>query len=329
MDKKVIKLLLKEYLSLFLVFSLIQILFFGTLFFLKGIWIREVFYYFFLVIFIMTVYVAFRFYKRYRIYGKLFLETEALSDYLIEEPRGSMEEHFNGMIDGILKTENVINTRYDKEKNTQKMLIYRFIHQIKTPVSVINLIAEKHPEENDYEKIKASLDVIQENMNQLLTMYRLDDFKKDFISEKVNLSEICKEVINSLKDYFISMHVYPRLDIKEDIFVYSDHKWISLVIHQLLTNAIKYSHPEGIVSVDARKVEDEVVLTVTDNGVGINDYELSKIFDLFYIGENGRNNADSSGIGLYIAKSITDYLGHRLEINSDKAKKETIAKIIF
>lgn len=329
MDKRVVKVLLKEYLGVFIIFTLIQVVFFSTLFFLKGIWVQEVFYYFFLVIFVMTLYMLFRFYKQYRVYGKLFLKTEDLSDYLIEDPRGQLEEHFNEMIDGITEIENANSIKYDREKSTQKMLIYRFIHQIKTPVSVINLIAEKHPEENDYEKIMTSLNVIQENMNQLLTMYRLDDFKKDFISERVNLSEICKEAINSLKDYFISMHVFPKLDIDETIYVYSDRKWISLVIHQLLTNAIKYSNPEGIVSISAKKNVDEVELAIKDNGVGINEYELSKIFDLFYIGENGRNNADSSGIGLYIAKSITDYLGHKLEIESDKTKKETTAKIYF
>lgn len=329
MNIKILKLFIKEYIILFLMFSITQIFFFGMLFFLKGIWVKEVFYYYFLVVFIITIYLLFRFCMRYRVYGKLFLKTEELNDYLIEEPRSPIEKHYNDMIDDILTLNNSVSIKYDKEKNIQKILIYRFIHQIKTPVSVIKLIADKHLGEGDYEKITTSLNVIQDNMNQLLTMYRLDDFKKDFISEKVNLSEVCKEVINNLKDYFISMHVYPKLEIDEDIYVYSDCKWIGLVIHQLLTNAIKYSYSEGIVSVKAIKKEDSVILTITDNGVGINDYEVSKIFDLFYIGENGRNNGDSSGIGLYIAKSITDYMGHKLEITSDKTIKKTIAKIYF
>ncbi len=329
MNKSGIKLFIKDHLTLFLIVILTQLFFFGILFFLKGIWLREVLYYSFLVVFIMALYLVVRFYKKHRIYQKIMLKTEDINDFLLEEPRSRIEEHYNAMVYEILRLENKNTLRYDRQKSTQKMLMYRFIHQIKTPVSVIKLIAENHGEEKDFEKIVESLNVIQENMNQLLTMIRLDEFKNDFISEKVNLRRICKKTVNGLKDYFIAMQVYPKLVVDDNLYVYSDRKWLALVIHQLLTNAIKYSNTGGVVQIEAKKTEDKVILSVTDNGIGIHESEIAKIFDLFHIGENGRNNADSSGIGLFIAKSITDYMGHRLDIVSDKTKGETTAKITF
>lgn len=200
-------------------------------------------------------------------------------------------------------------------------------------MSVIKLITEKHPEDKDFEKVSRIIGNISENINQMLSLYKLDNFKRDFISERVNLYDICKEEINLLKDYFISMEVFPKLEVDKELYVYSDQKWLKLVIHQLLTNAIKYSHASGVVKIISKKIkidsQEKLSLEIIDNGIGIDPNEISKIFDLFYIGDNGRNNADSSGIGLYIAKSITDYLGHKIELESDKSTKTTTGRIIF
>jgi len=143
---------------------------------------------------------------------------------------------------------------------------------------------------------------------------------------KQDMKNICKECINGLKDYFISSKIYPKLDINEDIYVYSDSKWLKLIIHQILTNAIKYSNSTQTVSVTAKKEDDKVYLSITDTGVGIEKADLRSIFDLFYIGKNGRNNADSSGIGLYIVKRVSEYLGHKVEVESEigKGTKMTI-----
>ena len=155
----------------------------------------------------------------------------------------------------------------------------------------------------------------------------MDDFKNDFVSEKVFLKNVCKDSINDLKDYFISSQIYPKLDIEDDIYVYSDSKWLKLIIHQILTNAIKYSNSNQSVNVTAKKKGDRVYLSIIDYGIGIENADLKSIFELFYIGKNGRNNADSSGIGLYIVKKVSEYLGHKLEVESDINKGTTITVI--
>jgi len=199
---------------------------------------------------------------------------------------------------------------------------------MKTPLSVLKLICENHNDEDDYKKIGRNINTLEYNLNQILDIYRLDEFKNDFVSEKVALKSICKECINSLKDYFITSQIYPRLDINDDIYVYSDSKWLKLVIHQLLTNAVKYSNIGQTVNVSAGKNEDKVYLSIIDHGIGIEPADLKNIFELFYIGKNGRNNADSSGIGLYIVKKVSEYLGHKIEVNSN-INDGTTMTIIF
>ena len=325
-NKSALKLFIMDNGFLYLVVLLTQIFFFGILFFIKGIWFEEIFYFGFLVFFMLALFILIRFYKTGRVYEKFSLKSKLLNDYLIEYPRSAFEEEYNLMIEEMIKNNGSREIEQKQDKKLQKVMIYRFVHQMKTPLSVLKLICENHSEEEDYKKIGRNVNTIEYNLNQILNIYRLDEFKNDFVSEKVLLKNICKECINGLKDYFISSQIYPKLDINEDIYVYSDSKWLKLIIHQILTNAIKYSNSTQTVSVTAKKEDDKVYLSIIDTGVGIEKADLRSIFELFYIGKNGRNNADSSGIGLYIVKRVSEYLGHKVEVESEigKGTKMTI-----
>lgn len=325
-NKSALKLFIMDNGFLCLIVLLTQIFFFGILFFIKGIWFEEIFYFGFLVFFMLALFILIRFYKTGRVYEKFSLKSKLLNDYLIEYPRSAFEEEYNLMIEEMIKNNGSREIEQKQDKKLQKVMIYRFVHQMKTPLSVLKLICENHSEEEDYKKIGRNVNTIEYNLNQILNIYRLDEFKNDFVSEKVLLKNICKECINGLKDYFISSQIYPKLDINEDIYVYSDSKWLKLIIHQILTNAIKYSNSTQTVSVTAKKEDDKVYLSITDTGVGIEKADLRSIFELFYIGKNGRNNADSSGIGLYIVKRVSEYLGHKVEVESEigKGTKMTI-----
>ena len=327
-NKSALKLFIMDNGFLCLIVLLTQIFFFGILFFIKGIWFEEIFYFGFLVFFMLALFILIRFYKTGRVYEKFSLKSKLLNDYLIEYPRSAFEEEYNLMIEEMIKNNSDREIEQKQDKKLQKVMIYRFVHQMKTPLSVLKLICENHSEEEDYKKIGRNVNTIEYNLNQILNIYRLDEFKNDFVSEKVLLKSICKECINGLKDYFISSKIYPKLDINDDIYVYSDSKWLKLIIHQILTNAIKYSNSGQTVSVIAKKEEENVYLSIVDTGVGIEKADLRNIFDLFYIGKNGRNNADSSGIGLYIVKRVSEYLGHKVEVES-KIGKGTKMTIIF
>ena len=327
-DKNALKLFIRDNISLFLIILLTQVIFFGFLFYIKGTRFEETVYFSFLVFFVLVLFFLVRFYKMGRVYGKLLLKSELLNDYLIDEPRSRLEENYNLMIEEMIDNNNKREIMQKQDKKLQKVMVYRFVHQMKTPVSVLKLILEKHSEEGEYKKIRRNISALEYNLNQMLDVYRLEEFKNDFVSEKVMLKNVCKDCINGLKDYFIASQIYPKLDIDDDIYVYSDSKWLKLVIHQLLTNAIKYSDNGQSVTVRAKKEEDRVILSVIDEGIGIENANLRNIFELFYIGKNGRNNADSSGIGLYIVKRVTEYLGHKTEVESEVGKGTTV-RIVF
>ncbi|WP_165211019.1 sensor histidine kinase [Streptococcus tangpeifui] len=322
--KSVLKLFIADCAPLFFMSFLTQVVFFGLLFYLKGIWLEEIFYFSFLVFVILLILFIIRFYKRGRVYEKLLLKSDSLSDYLIQKPRSSFEESFNLMVDNLIMNNNLREIEQKQDKKLQKVMIYRFVHQIKTPLSVLRLTSENLHDTVHYQKIRRNISTIEYDLNQMLDIYRLDDFKNDFVSEKVFLKELCRDTINGLKDYFIASQIYPKLDIDDTIYVYSDSKWLKLVIHQLLTNAIKYSHKGQTVTIRAKREEDKVLLSIMDDGTGIERADLKNIFDLFYVGKNGRNTADSSGIGLYIVKRVVEHLGHDVEVDSKVDEGTTI-----
>ena len=124
-------------------------------------------------------------------------------------------------------------------------MIYRWVHQLKTPLSVIRLISENKKGDSDFSKIAHSASQIQYDLDQVLNMYKRDEIKNDFHSEKVNLNSVCKDCINELKSSFITKGIFPKLAVREELVVYSDSKWLRFVLYQLLTNALKYSNEGG------------------------------------------------------------------------------------
>lgn len=147
-------------------------------------------------------------------------------------------------------------------------------------------------------------------------MYKLDAIQNDFHVERVSLRQIAKDSINELKSSFIEKGVFPKLDVEEHLMVYSDSKWLRFVLHQLLTNALKYSDSGKTIAVRAYTTQEAVVLSVEDSGCGIQPEDIPRIFDLFFTGQNGRLRGESTGLGLYMVKQILDYLGHSIQVDS-------------
>ena len=121
---------------------------------------------------------------------------------------------------------------------------------------------------------------------------------------------------------------FPKLHVDENLIVYSDYKWFSFVIYQLLTNAIKYSDNGKSVFIKAYNEDKKIILSIEDEGCGITKEDIPRIFELFFTGENGRLYGESSGLGLYMVKQILDYLGYSIKVEPD-IKIGSKFKIIF
>lgn len=235
---------------------------------------------------------------------------------------------------------NYLHNTYNKkltemnEKNTMdRRFISGYIHNLKTPVTVSSIIVQRvNAGEIDavdaVRDIDAELMRINQGLNMLLDIKRLEELEKDYEPSGVDLAEDIRSVINANKSLFINSHVYPKFD-DEGSLVLTDSKWNQVLIGQIVSNAVKYSKsPDGeqkSVYFEISKRGEYTDLTIRDEGVGISEYDLPRVFEAFFTGENGRKGYNSSGIGLYLCKTICDRLGQTIKIENDNGCKVTIS----
>jgi len=219
--------------------------------------------------------------------------------------------------------------RISTENKNKNYFISQWIHNLKTPISIINLLVQKCKME-DKDPYEAIDNINEENkrlhnsVEQILTIIRLEDFEKDYEPQCINLVQCMKAMVNKRKRQFILSDIFPELNFdSEEILVLTDKKWNELMLEQIISNAIKYSKEEGKskkLYIDIKIRGDKILLSIKDEGIGIPSYDLDRVFEPFFTGENGRRFQDSTGIGLYISSEIVKRLGHKLKIISEPNK---------
>lgn len=250
------------------------------------------------------------------------------------------DKSFSPLKNQIINTVDSLHNEYNKKinelelkSNENKRFISAWIHNLKTPITVNDLIIQRTLN-NEIEPLLALEDIKKENeklitmLNNILELERLDEFAKDFYPQKINLKEEVTKIINDNKRLFIASNVFPKLEAQDDIIVLSDYKWNKVLINQIISNAVKYSNGSNKILIKIENYDTNVVLSITDYGIGIPEYDLSKIYEPFFTGENGRDNVNSSGIGLYLCKEICKHLNHQIDIVS-RVGEYTTVKITY
>ncbi|WP_336769793.1 sensor histidine kinase [Bacillus bombysepticus] len=322
------KLFLREHIP-YICFSIIQLFVVLTVYWLDGYnHLYTALYSVFLGGCFLIGFLLYRYFSHRRFYNKLSNPSEALEDSLEELDATPLAVALHRL----LKTK--YNQYYQQLKSWEYKqkehltFINQWVHQMKTPLSVIELITQ---EENGevFESIVEEVDQMQYGLEMVLYMARLQTFEQDFYVERVSLQETVQEVIRENKRLFIRSYVYPEVKVKQNIMVETDKKWLRFVIHQVISNAIKYSAgSRKNVTITTLEEEHSVILAIQDHGVGIPKEDLPRVFRPFYTGMNGRKFKESTGMGLYLVKNIIKRLEHEIEIISEVGKGTTI-RIIF
>lgn len=252
-------------------------------------------------------------------------------EYIFNIPDNISKEH-DIYKELLTKNYMIYENTLDKYKRLNKIQLdfnNRWIHQMKTPISVIKLILENEKDKNIDENTKKSYESIEEEIEKLsngleMALYalRVNDFGQDFRVEEINILEIVRNVINDNKNAFITNSVYPKIISEEDKRIKSDRKWIKFVVNQVISNSIKYTKvkkdKEKFIKVKVEEESERIILTIEDTGIGIPRQDLDRVFNPFFTGENGRRYKESTGMGLYLTKDIIDRLGHDISIESEE-----------
>lgn len=273
------------------------------------------------------------YFKRKKFYDNLLKMLEELDEkYLITEiiktPNFLEGQIFKNSLEQIDKSmlENVNKYKYMTED--YKEYIELWIHEIKIPISASKMVIENN--KNAITKsIDEELDKVENYIEQALFYARSNTVEKDYYIRKVFLKEIVTESIKKNKSSLIQEKI--SIDIHDlDIEVNTDNKWIVFILNQIIQNSIKYRKKENsVIEIYANQGKENVILYIKDNGIGIKQGEITRVFEKGFTGTNGRlSNKKSTGIGLYLCKKLCNKLGIGIELNSVQ-NEGTEVKLVF
>ncbi len=251
--------------------------------------------------------------------------------YLVHE---MMEKPSN--YEGVLLYEYLceINTAMLNQIKTYRLTIDDFkqylelwIHEIKIPLAAARLIVENNKSEISVSLVE-ELNRIENLVEQVLFYVRSEHVEKDYTVKECVLQDVVNQAIVGFRKSFIYQKIELHLDHLQ-YAVYTDPKWLLFILQQIIANSIKYAKPENAkIKIHAQALRDQVILVIEDNGIGISSNDINRVFEKGFTGENGRLKYKSTGIGLYLCKSLCDKLHHAIMIQSIPNEK-TIVKIIF
>lgn len=273
------------------------------------------------------------YFKRKKFYDNLLKILEELDEkYLITEiiktPNFLEGQILKNSLEQIDKSmlENVNKYKYMTED--YKEYIELWIHEIKIPIATSKMVIENN--KNAITKsIDEELDKVENYIEQALFYARSNTVEKDYYIRKVVLKEIVNESIKKNKSSLIQEKI--SIDIHDlDIEVNTDNKWIVFILNQIIQNSIKYRKKENsVIEIYANQGKENVILYIKDNGIGIKQGEITRVFEKGFTGTNGRlSNKKSTGIGLYLCKKLCNKLGIGIELNSVQ-NEGTEVKLVF
>ncbi len=204
-----------------------------------------------------------------------------------------------------------LNVEQAKQRDYHDFIV-AFVHEIKTPIAVLRLLGQTKIEPKS---LQEEVMKIEYYVDQTLYYAKLDTFHQDYEITNCDLQDIAKKAVKTHAKTFISHKIQLNLSVST-CAVPSDSKWLLFILNQLITNSLKYIGENGIITISTVETATEKQLIIEDNGIGIAEKDLPRIFSRGFTGTNGRKHAKSTGMGLYLAQQLSNKLGHYITCTS-------------
>ena len=261
--------------------------------------------------------------KRRTFYRELTGVLEQLSEKYLVSEMVEKPDFYEGELlwDALYMTnKSMLENITEREMKTREFTDYveAWIHEVKIPLASLNLMCRDLDR-----KYVRQLERIDRQLDQILYYIRSGNAEKDYLIRRVSLTETVKNVALKSKDDLLERGIDLEVNLESDS-VMTDGKWLEFMLNQIINNSVKYakrgmagkSGEMPCIRITSGRTEGGVFLRVWDNGIGIPAEDLPMVCRKTFTGQNGRRGAKSTGMGLYIVKSLCDKLGHRLDISS-------------
>ena len=240
------------------------------------------------------------------------LDEKYLIKEVIDKPKNLENKAYYYALDKACKALNDKLSEVENSKNEYLDFLDSFIHEVKTPISALALYADN----NNDERIKEEVLKISRLVDKMLFYARSDVVEKDYFIKEVSLADLVHPAILEYKNYLLNYHIKVEVKDLDNLKVYTDIKWLNFIIGQIISNSLKYQNKKDrLVRIKGVSTKNNIKLEIYDNGVGIKEADISKVFEKGFTGSN-RNKKNASGIGLYLTKKLCDKLGIDIKIES-------------
>lgn len=263
---------------------------------------------------ILSILLCYTDYKKAKKKHEKLLELQSLSAELIQDfpvAESIAEQDYQKLVQLLCEAQAVLVTKMNGSYTDMIEYYTIWAHQIKTPIASMRLHLQN--EDTDVSRqLSEDLQRVEQYVEMVLAFLRLDTESTDYVIKEQNLDEIVRGAVKKFSTSFIRKKlrlIYEPINIS----VITDEKWLSFVVEQVLSNALKYTR-EGSITIYP---ETPKKLCIKDTGIGIAPEDLPRIFENGYTGYNGRADKKASGIGMYLCKRICDKLGHSIYIASE------------
>ena len=242
----------------------------------------------------------------------------------IEIELGNQSSTKKSRVKEIRTIQQILETLQSKLKlkqTSRKKLIDELVHQVRTPLTILKThlegfedgIISMTPEEiKTCEAQIENITSIVTNMSGLIDADREIDILK---IEQFEFSDLLKQIIRGLRAQFNKKSIELNLLCNQKITVKTDQYKLSQCIYNILTNAYKFTGPNGKVAIDYREEGENLIIEIEDTGAGIAEEDKSRLFDAYYRGKNS-GTTSGEGIGLYVVKENLDRMNGKIEVES-------------
>ena len=233
---------------------------------------------------------------------------------------------------------NALLERIENAIEREKQFTSDASHELRTPLATLRgtleVLIRKPRSQVEYEdKIRYSLseiDRMTSTLEQLLLLARLDNSNQHKINnEWTALPKLIDESISKFKDRINEKGLKINLDFNHSDKAHGLYYYSKIIIDNIIGNAVKYANADSTIHIGIKTVEDKIICTITDEGIGIKEEDLTKIYDSFFRSDAlSHKKIAGNGLGLAISKKCADAIGAELEITSTFGQGTTVT-IIF
>lgn len=272
-----------------------------------------------LLLIALAVFIVWRF-RRETAYGQELtrLEGEPAADWqeLLPEAKFKRDEQMNEVLQTAAASMAAQLNELRQQTIIQGDYTAAWVHEAKAPLTAIRLLIDSNRSAPGMQRIEAEWLRLYLLIDQQLYISRLSSLEADYAVDKVMLNDLVTPEVRELMAWCREKQLEIELE-DLDVPVMSDKKWGRFVLRQILSNAVKYSPEGGTIHIYARTDSTgHSILSIQDEGPGIPNHDLPRIFDKGFTGGTGRLHNAATGLGLYLAKTVSDKIGITLSASS-------------